>query len=486
MSFMRKADPNFYQDKDKALKRTLGVRDFLALGVGTVISTSIFTLPGIVAADYAGPAVVFSFLIAAVVAGLVAFAYAEMSTVMPVAGSAYSWISVLFGEGWGWIAGWALLAEYFVAVAFVGSGFSATFRAFLVPLHVSLPKSLSLPSLVADANNHITFGGGIVDLIALVAILLSALIVWRGASDAGRVSQVLVILKVAAILAFVVVGLFFIIKNNLWHNYSPFVPAHKAGTTFGGLTGIWAGVSVIFLAYIGFDSIAANSAEAKNPSKTMPRGIMGSLVIAVLLFALVTLVLVGMVHYPKFAGQESPVVFALTQAGQGMLGQVVALVADAGMFVALLGMVLAGSRLLYSFGRDGMLPKSMGKLNSKGLPTNALIVLTVVTVLIGAFLPFAFLAQLISAGTLVAFMFVSLGMFALRRREGKDLPEPAYKMPFYPVLPILGFLGSAFVFWGLSTDAKLYCGLWFLLGLIIYFAYGRRHAKAYVTAEKFD
>ena len=481
MGFMQKANPSFYKDKDQHLDKSLGVRDFLALGIGTIISTSIFTLPGVVAANYAGPAVVLSFLGAAIVAGLVAFAYAEMSTVMPFAGSAYSWISVLFGEGFGWIAGWALLAEYFVAVAFVGSGFSGTFQAFLTSWHASLPKSLSLPSLVADAHNHITLGGGVVDLIALLVILLSAFIVWRGASDAGKVSQVLVILKLAAVLIFIFVGL------SALHpaNYTPFIAPHTAATV-GGWKGITQGISVIFLAYIGFDSIAANSAEAKDPQKTMPRGILGSLAVAVVLFSAVTLVLVGMQHYTNFATGDalrSPIVWALGQAGYSTLSQVVSIIADAGMFIALLGMVLAGSRLLYSFGRDGMLPKAMGKLNSKGLPTNALIVLTIVTVLIGAFLPFSFLAQLISAGTLVAFMFVSLGMFALRRREGKDLPEPAYKMPLYPVLPALGFILSLYVFSNLGTDAKLYCGIWFVLGLIIYFAYGMHHGRAHQTVE---
>lgn len=474
MSFMKKVELNFYENKEQNLKRTLDVRDFLALGVGTVISTSIFTLPGIVAANYAGPAVVFSFLLAAIVAGLVAFAYAEMSTVMPVAGSAYSWISVLFGEGWGWIAGWALLAEYFVAVAFVGSGFSATFRAFLVPMHISLPFDFSTPIIMYNSAGHLSTGGD-VDIIALMAILAAALIVWRGASDAGKVSQVLVIFKIVAVLVFIFVGFFFILKNNTWHNYTPFIPTHKAGTAFGGFYGIWAGVSVIFLAYIGFDSIAANSAEAKNPKKTMPRGILGSLIIAVVLFTAVTLVLVGMVRYTAFANQASPVVFSLQRVGQNTLSQIVSVIADAGMFVALLGMILAGSRLLYSFGRDGMIPKSMGKLNKKGLPTNALIVVTVVTILIGAFLPFTFLAQLISAGTLIAFMFVSLGMFALRRREGKDLPEATYKMPFYALFSTLGFIGSLLVFCGLQNDSKIYAGLWFILGLIIYFVYGRHH-----------
>ncbi|WP_096817532.1 APC family permease [Lactococcus fujiensis] len=470
MSFTKRAEFETYSKKDKKLGQTLGVRDFLALGVGTIISTSIFTLPGVVAAEYAGPAVVFSFLIAAIVAGLVAFAYAEMSTVMPFAGSAYSWISVLFGEGFGWVAGWALLAEYFIAVAFVGSGFSATFKSLLAQLNITLPTALANP-----------FGtnGGIVDLISLVIIVVSALVVWRGANDAGLVGQVLVVLKVLAIVTFVVVGIT-VIKPQ---NYVPFVPAHNPKTGFGGFSGIISGVSMIFLAYIGFDSIAANAAEAKNPKRTMPIGILGSLVIAVVLFSAVTLVLVGMHPYSAYAGNAAPVSWALAEAGFSKLSVVVSVVADAGMFVALLGMILAGSRLLYAFGRDGMLPPALGKLDKRGLPTNGLITVTVVAVIVGAFFPFAFLAQLISAGTLIAFIFVSLGMFALRPREGKDLPEASYKMPFYPVMPALGAIGSAFVFENLDSLAKLYASLWFILGIIIYAIYGSKHSKRIQAAE---
>ncbi|MCL2112447.1 APC family permease [Lactococcus protaetiae] len=470
MGFMKKADFQLYQDADKHYEQVLGTRDFLALGVGTIISTSIFTLPGQVAAQFAGPGVVFSYLIAAVVAGFVAFAYAEMSTVMPLAGSAYSWISVLFGEGFGWIAGWALLAEYFIAVAFVGAGFSANFQQLLAPLGFHLPAVLANP-----------FGtnGGVVDIISFLVILISALIVFRGASDAGKVSQVLVVLKVAAVIAFIIVGITAIHPSN----YHPFIPPHNPKTGFGGFSGIWSGVSMIFLAYIGFDSIAANSAEAKNPKKTMPRGILGSLFIAVALFAAVTLVLVGMHRYSAYEGNAAPVGWALQQSGYSVLSEVVTIIALAGMFVALLGMVLAGSRLIYAFGRDGLLPKGLGKMNKKHLPANGVWALSIVAIVIGAFFPFAFLAQLISAGTLIAFMFVSLGIYSLRRREGKDLPKAAYKMPFYPVLPALGFIGSAFIFWDLDANAKIYAGLWFLVGLVIYFFYGRRNSKNLETEK---
>ncbi|MCZ9600597.1 amino acid permease [Lactobacillus mulieris] len=469
-----KEDPSVYEDKDSHLKRTLGVKEFLALGVGTIVSASIFTLPGVVAAKYAGPAVTISFLLAALVAGLVAFAYAEMSAAMPFAGSAYSWINVIFGEFWGWIAGWALLAEYFIAVAFVASGLSSNLQGLLSPMGFSLPKQLQ----AAWGTD-----GGLFDFFACGVILLIAILLSRGVKEAARVQNILVVLKVLAIIIFIAVGITALHPEN----YTPFIPAQKVnsdGTIFGGWIGIYEGVSTIFLSYIGFDSIAANSAEAKNPQKTMPRGIMGSLLIAVVLFVGVGLVLVGMFPYSEYANNAEPVGWALRQSGHPIIAVVVQAIAVVGMFTALIGMMLAGSRLVYSFGRDGMLPKWLGQLNKDKLPNHALIFLTVVSVVLGALLPFSFLAQMVSAGTLIAFMFVTLGIYKLRKREGKDIKDPSFKMPFYPVLPALAFLASLAVFLGLDTAAKLTAGAWFIIGLIIYFSYGIKHSSLAKSKNK--
>ena len=184
-----------------------------------------------------------------------------------------------------------------------------------------------------------------------------------------------------------------------------------------------------------------------------------------------------MFHYSKYAGNAEPVGWALRQSGHGIIAAVIQAISVIGMFTALIGMMLAGSRLLYSFGRDGLLPPWLSKLNHKHLPNRALLILTIIGVLIGSMFPFAFLAQLISAGTLVAFMFVSLAMYRLRKREGKDLPEPSFKVPFFPVLPIITFILVLLVFWGLSFDAKLYTLIWFVVGIIIYLSYGVRHSK---------
>lgn len=462
----RKEDPTIYESKDGHLVRSLKVRDILALGVGTIVSASIFTLPGEVAAMHTGPAVAISFIIAAVAAGLVAFAYAEMAAAMPFAGSAYSWINVIFGEFWGWVAGWALLAEYFIALAFVGSGLSANLRALIEPIGIKLPAYLS---------NAFGTDGGVIDLISTLSIAIVGILISIGVSKVARVENLLVVLKVFAILLFVVVGATAINKAN----FVPFIPKYHstANGAFGGWQGIYAGVAMIFLSYIGFDSVAANSAEAINPQKTMPRGIIGSLIIAVVLFVSVSLVLVGVVPYTKFAGNAEPVGLALRYAGHPAIAVVVQTIAVLGMFTALIGMGMAGSRLIYSFGRDGMLPKWLGTIDKNHRPNNAVITITVIAILIGAVFPFSALSQLISAGTLIAFMFVSLAIIPLRKREGVDIDDPSYKMPLFPILPVLAFLASLIVFLGLDKQAKIYAGAWFIIGVIIYFIYGIKHSS---------
>ncbi|KRN78838.1 APC family permease [Fructilactobacillus lindneri] len=471
-----KVDFHFYMSKDKSLEKTMTVKDFLALGLGTILSTSIFTLPGIVAAKYTGPAVVVSFILAAVVAGLVAMNHAEMASVLPFAGSAYSWISVLFGKFWGWIVGWALLAEYLIAVAFVAAGLSSNVQGLISPLGIALPKAIASP---------LGTNGGVIDIIAVIVVALVTYILLRGDRQTTKISNILVVLKLLAIITFIVVGATAIKMQN----YVPFFPKshpNADGTTFGGWQGIYAGISTIFLSYIGFDSIASNSAEAKNPQKTMPRGIIGSLVIATIFFVCVSLVMVGMFKYTMYANNAEPVGWALRQGGHVIIASVVQAVAVAGMLVALIGMMMAGSRLIYSFGRDKMLPKSVGKLNKKKIPSNALWMITIAGVVLGAIFPFTFLAQLISAGTLIAFMAVSLAMYPLRKREGKSLPKAAYKEPFYPILPALGFIGSFTIFMGLDVQAKIYSAVWFLIGVIIYFAYGMKHANSDIDSPSDD
>ena len=466
-----KQDPSFYQQKDKHLIPSLTTKDLLGLGLGMVVGTAIFTLPGIVAAEHTGPAVPLAFIVGAIGAGLASFAYAEMAAAMPFAGSAFSWISVLFGEFWGWVTGWALLAEYFISVAFVASGWSAYMRGFLASL------GLKLPSAVAAGFNPSK--GSYVDILAVVAILATGFLLSKGAHAMSRVENTIVLIKLIVVIMFIVVGATAIHARN----YVPFIPHHRPGTTFGGATGILAGAAQIFIAYVGFDAIAANSAEVKEPGKMMPRGLIGTLVIGTSFFILVSLVLVGMFKYSDYQGNAEPAAWALRHSGHYLTANLLSIVAIIGIFAALIGIHLASSRLLYSFGRDGLLPSFMGQTNQRHLPLNALNVVTIAAIVIAGFLPFTFLANLVSAGTLVAFIVVSLAIYALRPREGQDLPLPKFQMSGYPVTPILSAAFSAVIFWGLNQDAKLLMIAWFLIGIIIYFVYGVRHSQLQAAAQ---
>ncbi|WP_429970296.1 APC family permease [Fructilactobacillus sp. Tb1] len=461
----RQESPENLEAKDARLKPHMTTKDLLGLGLGMVVGTAIFTLPGIVAAEHTGPAVALSFVVGAIGAGLAALAYAETSAALPVAGSAFSWISVLFGEGFGWIAGWLMLAEYFLAITFVASGWSAYVQGFLSEFGFHLPAWLS------SGYNPQT--GGFFDIFAAISIILVGLLLSRKMEGVNKLENIIVILKVAVVILFIVVG-FTSIK---YSNFHPFIPAHKAGTAFGGMTGILAGAAQVFVAYGGFDVIASNTAETKDPGKNMPRGIIGTLIIGSLLFIGVSLVLVGMFKYTNYANNAEASAWALRKSGHMITANLLAVVAIVGMFASLIGTVLASSRLIYAFGRDGLLSKRLGKVNKHHLPGNALLVVTIAAVLVGSILPFTFLANLVSAGTLISFMFVSLGIYALRPREGKDIPVPKFRMPLYPVLPAVSALVSFIIFLELSNDAKILTFVWFIVGAIIYFGYGIRHSS---------
>lgn len=274
------------------------------------------------------------------------------------------------------------------------------------------------------------------------------------------------------IILFIAVGLTAIHPNN----YVPFIPPHKPKTTFGGWPGIMAGASQIFIAYVGFDAIAANTAETRNPQKTMPRGLIGTLVLGTGFFIAVSLVLVGMFKYSRYANNAEPAAWALRQAGHYFTANLLSVVALIGIFSALIAILLASSRLIYAFGRDGLLPHFLGKIDDRHVPNRALWTITFLAMVLGSIFPFTFLATLVSAGTLVAFIFVSLGIYALRKREGKDLPEASFRMPGYPILPAISAIFSAVIFWNLNVDAKLLMIGWFVIGLLVYFTYGIRHS----------
>lgn len=449
-----------YLNSDKQLVRTLSAKDLIALGIGAVIGTGIFILPGTVAATKAGPAIIISFALAALVCGLAAMAYAELSSAMPIAGSAYSYGNVLYGEVIGWILGWALILEYLLAVAAVSTGWSAYFADLVSPL-------FKIPTVLSGAYNPTQ--GTYVNIVAVLIVLVISWLLSFGLSTSKRVQNVMVLVKIAIIILFIVVGLFYIKSNNL----HPFIPKRVNGAF--GVKGILEGTSLVFFAFLGFDAVSASAAEVKNPKKAMPRGIIGTLLIATILYMLVGFVLTGMVHYTDL-NVPDPVAFALSRVGQNWASLIVTIGALAGMFTMMVTMIYSGSRLVYSIGRDGLLPKWLGTVDkTTKQPRNALIVVTIIIATLGGMVPLDKLTELVNMGTLLAFTFVSFGILIVRKRD--DIENTGYRMPGFPILPVLSGAFSIFMITQLQKATLITALIWFIIGLIVYMTYGLKHSR---------
>lgn len=450
----RKESLKRYLGTDKHFVKTLGAFDLLTIGIGAVIGTGIFILPGTVAAKEAGPGVTLSFLIAALVCTLASMCYAELSSSIPVAGSAYSYGNILYGEVIGWILGWALILEYMLSVAAVSAGWASYFNSLLHSFGLHIPRHFEGPF---DPLN-----GTYLNLWAVVSVLLIGILLSRGMKASMKFNNAAVLIKIAIIFIFIGVGLFFIKPKN----YQPFTPY--------GTTGVLRGATTVFFAFLGFDVVSSSAAEVKNPKKNMPIGIIGTLIVAALLYMGVSVVLTGMVNY-KQLDVTNPVAYALKVVNQGWVADLLSIGAIVGMSTMMLTMIYSSSRLIYSIGRDGLLPSFLGKIDKHGLPENALWIVTIVIAIMGGLFSLEELTSLVSIGTLLAFTFVSFGVILLRKR--KDIPEGDFKVPFYPVIPILSGLACIGMMCFLSVKTYIFASIWFLFGLFIYCVYGYKHSK---------
>ncbi|KRM89360.1 amino acid permease [Liquorilactobacillus vini DSM 20605] len=445
-----------YLDKDGRLVKSMGAGDLIALGIGAVIGTGIFILPGTVAALHSGPGIILSFVIAAIVCSTAAMCYAEFSSALPIAGSAYSFGNVVFGEIIGWFLGWALILEYMLAVAAVSTGWAAYFNSFIAGFGVKLPQAIS--GYFDPAH------GTYVNLVAILIVLLISFILSQGVKTSVHINNLIVLIKIAIIIIFLLVGMFYIKPAN-WHPFLPF-----------GINGVFTGASLVFFAYLGFDAVSASAAEVKNPKKNMPIGVLGTLIICTILYILVSIVLTGMVSYKKL-NVANPVSFALQYVNQNWAAGIISLGALAGMFTMMVTMIFSSSRLIYSIGRDGLLPKFLGEVSPKHrIPSNAMLIVTIVISLMGGFVSLDQLTNLVNIGTLIAFTFVSIGIIPLRKRQ--DIPNnDGFKVPFYPILPIISALLCILMMTKLSIETWIASIVWFIIGMIIYFSYGIRHSQ---------
>ncbi|MBD7968235.1 amino acid permease [Paenibacillus gallinarum] len=455
MDLLRKKhfDPN--QKTDNNLKKTLGPFDLTVLGIGAIIGTGVFVVTGTAAADNAGPALVISFVVAALVCILAALCYSELASTVTISGSAYAYSYAAFGEVFGWLMGWALVLEYGLAAASVASGWSAYVQGLLAGFNIHLPAALS------GAFNAAS--GQIVDLPAVIIILLICLLLTRGAKETARFNAFMVFVKIAVILIFVVVGAFYVKPDN----WTPFIPF--------GYSGILSGAALVFFAYIGFDAVATAAEEVKNPQRDLPIGIIASLLVCTILYVIVVVVLTGMVPYTELSVAD-PVAFALRFVEQDFAAGLISLGAIAGITTVLLVLLYSQTRLLFAISRDGLLPKFLSKVDEKSqTPVRSTWMVGLVIALLCGFLPLDKLASLTNMGALFAFAIVSLGVIGLRKAR-PDLKR-GFTVPWVPFLPLLS-AGCCFLLM-FQLDIWTWMGfiLWMIVGLLIYLFYGYSHSE---------
>jgi APA family basic amino acid/polyamine antiporter len=459
-------------DGQGRLRKRLGPLDLMGFGIGVVIGTGIFTLTGVEAKLHAGPAIVISFLVAGVVSVLAALCYAELASAVPTAGSAYTYAYATLGEPIAWIIGWDLILEFALGASVVARGWSGY-----------LGDLLSLPTSFFGEKSVVNLG-------AMLIVLALGVIAVVGIRESARVTNTLVLIKVSICVFVVVAGLFFIKGSNL----TPFVPPAKAadaGTSgltqplsqvlFGiaptayGAAGIITAAAVVFFAYTGFEALANLSEETRRPARDLPLGILGTLALSTVLYVGVSFVMVGMIRYNRI-DEGAPIASAFRAVGANWAATLVSIAAVAGLTSVILVDLVGMGRIGFAISRDGLIPKSIGRVHPRwGTPYRVTIGTTVLVMAISGFIPLTALADLVSIGTLFAFILVSVAV-AILRHTRPDMERP-FRVPLSPVLPILSALACLYLMSNLSVATWLRFLAWLVIGMVVYLGYGRRHAR---------
>jgi APA family basic amino acid/polyamine antiporter len=474
--FARKSIDELRQDAfsegEHSLKRSLSATNLVLLGIGAIIGAGIFVLTGTAAALYAGPAIALSFVVAGLGCLFAGLCYAEFAAMIPIAGSAYTYGYATLGELIAWIIGWDLILEYLFGASTVAVGWSGYFTAFMNELGFHLPTALTqAPLAVEGTHNIVRAPGGIINLPAMVLVLLMTCLLVIGIQESARFNNVIVYVKVAIVLMVIFFG-FQYVKTANWH---PFIPPNTGESGHFGISGIVRGAAVVFFAYIGFDAVSTAAQEAKNPQRDMPIGMLGSLAICTVLYILMALVMTGMVHYSKL-NVPHPVFVAIEAApALKWLTYFINVAAIAGLASVVLVMLMGQPRIFYSMARDGLLPPVFGKVHPKfRTPYITTIITGVTAAVIAGLFPIALLGELVSIGTLLAFVIVCAGIIYLRYAEPNR--ERPFKTPLVPLVPGLGILTCGYMMVALPADTWIRLIVWMALGLVIYFAYSRSHS----------
>jgi basic amino acid/polyamine antiporter, APA family len=505
------------------LKRSLTALNLTTLGIGAIIGAGIFVLSGQAAAQYAGPAIVISFIISGLACGFAGLCYAEFASMIPIAGSAYTYSYATLGEFFAWIIGWDLILEYLFAASTVSVGWSGYVVSLLNDINIHIPaqftgatgtvlfnvpdlgwmtKSNAIQALASSAGSldslqHVTC---VINLPAMFIVALLSTLLVIGIKESANFNNIMVITKVSVIILFIAIGFMFV-KSANWH---PFIPKNSVEATpvaaygsfwewlkaygheFGkfGISGILRGAGVIFFAYIGFDAVSTAAQEAKNPQKDMPIGILGSLSVSTVLYILVAIVLTGIVSYTTL-NVADPVAVGVNAMGKGMfwLRPIVKIAAIAGLSSVILVMLLGQPRIFFTMSKDGLLPPVFSKVHPKfKTPYVSTIITGSVAMIIAGILPISILGQLVSIGTLLAFIIVCISVIILRKSK-PDIERP-FKTPWVPFVPIMGALICFLQMAALPLDTWIRLVVWMAIGFFIYFFYGIKHSKIRLNNDK--
>ena len=456
------------------LKRVLGPWQLVALGIGAVIGAGIFVLTGEAAYKNAGPAVVLSFVASGIACAFAGLCYAEFASLIPIAGSAYTYGYATLGELFAWIIGWDLILEYALGASTVSVGWTGHFVPLLRHFGINIPASISTSTFIIDNQGQFV-NTGCFNVLSFLVLIAISMILAIGIKESATVNSIIVFLKLSIVLIFIACGIWYVKPEN----WQPFIPPSE-GWLHYGWSGILGGGALVFFAYIGFDAVSTAAQETRNPKRDLPIGILGSLAICTVLYIVVSAILTGLVSY-KQLGVMAPIVVGIQATPFRWLAWVVELGAVLGLASVMLVMLLGQSRVFYSMSKDGLLPEVFSRVHPRFRTPHIITMLTgVVVAIVAGLLPIRVLATMVNIGTLLAFVIVSASVIVLRIKR-PDLPRP-FKTPGYPVVPALGVLTSLGLMAFLPLDTWLRLGIWLLIGLLIYFLYGMRHSKVRAAA----
>ena len=449
------------QPPERALARTLSWPHLVALGVGAIVGTGILTLIG-VGADRAGPAVILSFVIAGAICACAALAYAEMATMIPASGSAYTYSYAVLGEVIAWVIGWSLILEYSLVVSTVAVGWSGYAAPLLTPFGfpVELTKGPAL--------------GGLMNVPAVFIIAVVAGLLMAGTRESATLNAVLVVIKMIALAVFVAIAL----PHFNGANLDPFMPFGfaKHVTDSGAERGVMAAAAIIFFAFYGFDAISTAAEETRNPGRDLAIGIVGSMMACIAIYMLVAVAAVGALSFTRFGDSPEPLALILREIGRPGFATFLAVSAVVALPTVLLGFLFGQSRIFFVMARDGLLPEALAKVSRRGSPVRITLLTAVLVAIIAGVMPLDAIAALANAGTLAAFVAVCVCMLVMRRRA-PDAPR-TFRTPLAPVVGTIGVLGCIYLFFSLPHRTQEYFLLWNVAGLVLYFLYGRRRANA--------